>query len=153
MSVQLTHAAAGLRFPVYARAVTCSLAQRPRHHAMRNACLIEYIAGRFESFPSVKRHCRDLCIDDHGGVAAIACDADEGVHQRATNPSVPPGSNDSDAADVTVEEQPRTADRLALRFGKRMDGNEVRVVPFEHLGHALLDNEDIVANAAQRGGR
>jgi hypothetical protein len=34
-----------------------------------------------------------------------------------------------------------------------MDRDEVCVVPFEHLGDALLDNEHVVAYAAQRSGR
>jgi len=120
---------------------------------MRNAGFLENTAGRFESFTRIERHRGDLRIDDHGRVASFTSDPDQRLHQRSADAMVPPGTNDSDAADVTVREQTRTADRLAPGLRKRMDRDEVCVVPFEHLGDALLDNEHVVAYAAQRSGR
>ena len=120
---------------------------------MRDARLLEFVATRTETVSFVERHRRYLRIDDRLVITPRSRLVDQMHNQRSANAARAPLTNDGHAADVPVSKQARAADWRAFRIlRERMNRVGVGGVPFEHFGNALLDDEDVIADATQRIG-
>src|SRR6185437_14453965 len=117
---------------------------------MRNAGLVEHVAARDESVARIERHRRDLRVEDHARFAAATGFVDETRHERAAHAASAPGCEHGDAADMSVRQEARAADRIAGSVdGERVQRLHIGAVPLEHLGHALLDDEYAATHLAQ----
>jgi len=113
------------------------------HDPMRDAGLLEFIAGDDEAVAGIKRHRVFLRIEDRTPMPSFAGQFDEQCKERGTDAATAQWPQHRHAPDMAVGQKPPASDRIPIAIAReRVRAERIDIVPLENFGNALLDDEN-----------